>query len=425
MKNDKTPSTAVNYTGPFLTMVFLFLVVGFLTTANTQFQGPLKEAFLSGAGSLKNTFATLITFSWFLAYPLAGPVGSRWVDRYGYKGTLLRGVAVMVAGLLLFFLSSVISEKFPGAGLSLGEVAVPVGFLVFLLGSFVVGASATILQVVINPYLSACSVRGTQPIQRLAIGGTANSVGTTLAPYFVTGVVFGGLSMEEVSVGQITVPFLCLAICMMLVGGVLWRLTLPDIDGTRVQDGETLPRSIWSFRHLLLGVVAIFFYVGVEVCVGGNINMYAIEKGFSSPALLATIYWGGMLVGRAVGSSLSRISPRTQLVFTTTCAFAFVLAAVLLDNPWLLALVGLFHSIMWGAIFTLSTEGLGRYTSIASGVFMIGVVGGAILPLCQGFIADLSGGWRASWGLVLLGEVVMFLYAVVFSRPRKGDRDIV
>ena len=92
-----------NYTGPFLAMVFLFLIVGFLTTANTQFQGPLKEAFLSDAGALKNTFATLITFSWFLAYPLSGPVGSRWVNVHGYKGTLLRGLMVMAIGLALFF----------------------------------------------------------------------------------------------------------------------------------------------------------------------------------------------------------------------------------------------------------------------------------------------------------------------------------
>ena len=100
-----------NYTGPFLAMVFLFLIVGFLTTANTQFQGPLKEAFLSDAGALKNTFATLITFSWFLAYPLSGPVGSRWVNVHGYKGTLLRGLMVMAIGLALFFV--VFGNLFP------------------------------------------------------------------------------------------------------------------------------------------------------------------------------------------------------------------------------------------------------------------------------------------------------------------------
>ena len=408
-----------NYMGPFLTMVFLFFIVGFLTTANTQFQGPLKEAFLSGAGGLKNTFATLITFSWFLAYPLAGPVGSRWVDRRGYKTTLIRGLAVMACGLLLFFLSSWFTVRFPDAAFGGEGLRIPAGFLIFLLGSFVTGASATILQVVLNPYLNACDVPGTQAIQRMAIGGTANSVGTTVAPYFVTGVVFGGLAMTDISISQLMVPFFVLAAVIVVVALVLSRFRLPDIAGTRAEDGEKLERSVWSFRHLTLGVVAIFFYVGVEVCIGGNINLYAIEKGLASPALLATLYWGGMLIGRAVGSSLSKIPPRVQLTVTTVTAFVLVLLAILLDNPWILAAVGLFHSIMWGAIFTLSIQGLGKYTSAASGVFMIGVVGGAILPLCQGGLADLLGGWRLSWAIVLAGELLMLIYAQFGSRVKK------
>ena len=200
---------------------------------------------------------------------------------------------------------------------------------------------------------------------------------------------------------------------------LLSRLNLPDIDGTRNDTSEKLEKSVWSFSHLTLGVVAIFFYVGVEVCIGANINMYAIDKGLASPALLATLYWGGMLVGRAVGSSLSKISPRTQLTVTTIAASVLVILAVAVDNPWLLVAVGLFHSIMWGAIFTLSVARLGKYTSAASGVFMIGVVGGAVLPLLQGALADTLGGWRLSWLLVLLGEIMMLLYARIGSRIKQ------
>lgn len=408
-----------NYTGPFLAMVFLFLIVGFLTTANTQFQGPLKEAFLSDAGALKNTFATLITFSWFLAYPLSGPVGSRWVNVHGYKGTLLRGLMVMAIGLALFFVSSWVTVQFPQAIIGSGKISLHIGFLVFLLGSFITGASATILQVVINPYLSACSIKGTQSIQRLAIGGTANSIGTTVAPYFVTGIVFGGLAAEEVSINQIMIPFLALTAVILILLGLLSRFSLPDIEGTRNEGSEKLEKSVWSFRHLTLGVIAIFFYVGVEVCIGGNINLYAMDKGMESPALLATLYWGGMLIGRSVGSSLSRIPPRTQLIVTTVSASVLVCTAMILDNPWILAAVGLFHSIMWGAIFTLATARLGKYTSIASGVFMIGVVGGAVLPLLQGMIADAAGVWRSSWFIVLAGELFMLYYAVSGSRIRQ------
>lgn len=413
-------NTQQNYTGPFLAMVFLFLIVGFLTTANTQFQGPLREAFLSDAGSLKNTFATLITFSWFLAYPLSGPVGSRWVNRHGYKGTLLRGLMVMAAGLALFFLSSWITVRFPEAIIGSGAVRLHAGFLIFLLGSFVVGASATILQVVINPYLSACHIKGIQSIQRLAIGGTANSIGTTVAPYFVTGIVFGGVAVEDVNVDSIMMPFLVLTAVILVLLALMSKFTLPDIEGTRNEGGEKLEKSVWSFSHLTLGVVAIFFYVGVEVCIGGNINLYAIEKGLTSPALLATIYWGGMLVGRSIGSSLSRISPKTQLITTTVAASVLVCLAMIFDNPWILACAGLFHSIMWGAIFTLATARLGRYTSIASGVFMIGVVGGAILPLLQGMVADMTGVWRDSWFIVLFGELFMLAYALWGSKIRQS-----
>ena len=421
----KQQETQTNYIGPFLTMVFLFFIVGFLTTANTQFQGPLKETFLSEVGELKNTFATLITFSWFLAYPICGGLGATWINKHGYKGTLIRGLGLMIIGLGLFFISSYFTVHYPEADWQIGNNTVPYGFLIFLLGSFVVGASATVLQVVINPYLTACSVKGTQAIQRLAIGGSANSVGTTLAPYFVTGIVFGGLSMEEIRIEQLMLPFFVLMIIIALIVFLLTRLSLPDIQGTKAEKGEKLERSVWSFRHLTLGVVAIFFYVGVEVCIGANINLYAIEMNHHSPALLATLYWGGMLVGRLVGSSLSKISPRIQLTVTTIAAGVLSLMAILFNSPWLLATVGLFHSIMWGAIFTLSIAHVGKYTSIASGVFMIGVVGGAILPLFQGILADLLGSWQWSWSIVLFGEMFMLYYALIGSKVRANDKESV
>ncbi len=406
----------INYMIPFITMVFLFFIVGFLTTANTQFQGPLKQTFLTEVGGLKNTFATLITFSWFLAYPICGRVGSAWINKYGYKGTLMRALMVMTAGLCLFCISSYFAVHFSDLKWVVLDNDIPGGFLIFLLGSFVVGASATILQVVINPYLTACNVKGTQPIQRLAIGGSANSVGTTLAPYFVTGIVFGGLSMEDIQINQLQLPFLSLVVVILFIVLLLTKLSLPDMQEIRAKKGEKLEKSVWSFCHLTLGVVAIFFYVGVEVCIGANINLYAIEKDYASPALLATLYWGGMLIGRLVGSGLNKISPRMQLMVTTISASILTLLAILLNNPWFLTAVGLFHSIMWGAIFTLSVTHLGKYTSVASGVFMIGVAGGAVLPLLQGLLADMLEGWRWSWFIVLLGEVFMLYYALWGSK---------
>lgn len=408
--------TRVNYLAPFLTMVFLFLIVGFLTTANTQFQVPLQQLLLSGMRDLKNSCATLITFSWFLAYPVCGGLGSKWINLYGYRSTLVRGLILMVVGLGLTLSCSLAATHIPGFQLTIGDYTVPGAFILFLLGSFVTGSSATVLQVVINPYLSACAVKGTQPVQRMAIGGSANSIGTTIAPFFVTGIVFGGVATDNISVEQLTTPFIALILIICALAYSLNRITLPDIKDTRAAGSATLKKSVWSFRHLTLGVVAIFFYVGAEVCIGANINMYASERGLASPALLATIYWGGMLIGRLVGSSLSKVTPRVQLTVTTVCAASLTFAAVMLDDPWLLAGVGLFHSIMWGCIFTLAVTGLGEYTSVASGVFMIGVVGGAAMPLAQGVLADALGDWRMTWFIVMACELFMLFYALVGSR---------
>jgi FHS family L-fucose permease-like MFS transporter len=293
---------------------------------------------------------------------------------------------------------------------------------------------------VINPYLTACNVKGTQPVQRLNIGGASNSVGTTVAPFFVTGIVFGGLAMEDVQVAQLQTPFLLLMAAIVLVAIVMSLLNLPDIEGTKAEKGEKLEKSVWSFRHLKLGIVAIFFYLGAEVCVGANILLYGMEleaKGkifsffglnsltilginFSIPVLMATLYWGGMLAGRLVSSSLSKILPGTQLAFTAILSAILVMLAIAVNNPWLLVAVGLFHSVMWGAIFTLSVNQLGKYTTIASGVFMIGVIGGALLPLLQGVFADaMQGAWRYTWSIVVLGELYVLYYALWGSTVKK------
>ncbi len=346
----------------------------------------------------------------------------------------------MVVGLGIFWLSSFYTVKFPESKIHLASAVIPWGYFIFLLGSFVVGSAATVLQVVINPYLTACNVKGTQAVQRLNIGGASNSVGTTVAPFFVTGIVFGGIAMEDVQVAQLQAPFMWLMAVIAIVAVVMSRLSLPDIQGTKAEKGEKLEKSVWSFSHLTLGIIAIFFYVGVEVCVGANMNLYALElenKGelfsffglhsmtifdvnFSIPALMATLYWAGMLAGRLISGSLSRISPDSQLAFAAVFAALFTLLAIILNNPWLLVVVGLFHSVMWGAIFTLSVNKLGKYTSVASGVFMIGVIGGALLPLFQGIFADaMQGSWRLTWAIVVLGEIYILYYAIWGCRVKQ------
>ncbi|WP_430811778.1 MULTISPECIES: hypothetical protein [unclassified Carboxylicivirga] len=407
-----------SYLGPFVTMVFLFFIVGFLTVVFQQFQTPLREAFLGAESikSIKNTLTIMVTFAWFLAYPLTGNTGSKWVDRFGYKSTLLRALGVMVVGLLITAGSAYLGSMKDGVVL----FGIPLGFFVFLIGSYVVGAAATIMQVVINPYLTACEVKGTSAIQRITIGGSSNSIGTTSAPYFVSGLVFGGASMAEVDINKVIIPFILLAVTIALVIFIVSRLSLPNIAGTTNEGGEKLEKSIWSFSHLKLGVIGIFFYVGVEVAIGANINVYAEWLGGSfaeAAAKMATLYWGGMLVGRLVGSTLSKISAKVQLVVTSVGATVLVLISMITGNPWFLVGIGLLHSIMWGGIFSLAVADLGKYTSKASGALMIGVIGGAILPLMQGMMADaLGGNWAWTWTLVIAGELYILYYALLGSK---------
>ena len=164
--------------------------------------------------------------------------------------------------------------------------------------------------------------------------------------------------------------------------------------------------------------------MGSEVCVGGNINLYVFQdlKGSVSEVVnMATIYWALILLGRLLGSTLRTISPRVQLTIATTAAALLIGLGIALQEPWLLVAVGFFHSIMWGCIYTIAISGLGKYTASASGAFMTGVCGGAIFPLAQGFMADMTGVWRWSWVLVLIGEMVMLSYALIGSRMKQDE----
>lgn len=408
--------------GPFLVLTFIYFLVGFLTTVNGQFQGPLKVAFLDHTVALKNTLTTLISFFFFLGYLLNSSLGGKWVDSKGYKQTLIRALEIMVAGLSMYALSSFASTHGGESGLQLGDDLIPYGFLVFLAGSFLMGTSAAILQVVINPYVAAYDLPQTSSVQRMNIVCAVNSLGTTVAPFFVTGVVFAGLPMEEVAADRLLQPFLVLALCIVLTTLVTRRLRLPDIANTRAEGGERLERSIWSFSHLRYGVLAIFFYVGTEVSIGVNINLHAQElvaKGESlSPALLATLYWGGFMVGRLAFSFFNNISPRKLLVATTLIAIVLLAIAIVTCNLLLLVSVGLCHSVMWSCIFTLSIKGLKKYTSKASGVFMMGVFGGAVFPVLQGALADMLGSWQWTWVIAIACEIVMLWYALIGSKVK-------
>ena len=413
------PSITLKSAGPFLLLTFIYFIVGFLTTVNGQCQGPLKIAFLSEVTDTKNSLATLISFAFFLGYLLNSSKTGRMLDKIGYKQTLVRSMVVMVFGLAFYLASALIAEYWGGKGMHIGSDFVPFGYFVFLFGSYLMGTSAAMLQVVINPYVAAYPLPGTQPVQRMNFTCAINSIGTTVAPFFVTGVMFAGVSLDSVSADQLTVPFLVMMLVIALTTWSTSKAKLPDIEGTRETDSKP-KRSIWSFRHLKYGVFTIFCYVGTEVGIGNNMNLHAMDlatQGIAvSPALLATLYWGGFLVGRMGSSGLKNVAPRPMLLTVTVAAIALMTVSMFTENLWLMAAVGLFHSVMWSCIFTLSVDGLKEYTSKASGIFMMGVFGGAVFPVIQGLIAYYVGSWQYTWLVPLACEFVILWYGLIGYR---------
>jgi FHS family L-fucose permease-like MFS transporter len=426
---------------PYAIVTFIYFIVGFLTTVNEQLQAPLKFTFLAHAGSLKNTLTTLISFFFFLGYLINGSLGSKWVNTLGYKNTIIRGLGFMLCGLLMYLCSSWFGYQHSNLALHFTQATIPYGFLIFLAGSFLMGTSAAVIQVVVNPYVASYDLPGTQPVQRLNITTAINSIGTTSAPFFVTLVMFSGISIMNIEIRQLLIPLSILILCILAVILVTTKLDIPDIPNTRASGGEKLERSIWSFRHFALGVLAIFFYVGTEVSIGANVNLYAFELKESGHAvnffgkteimiggldlgihaLLSTLYWGGFLVGRAVSSFFNKISARTQLTVTTLLAAICAVTAILTQNIWFLVCIGLLHSSMWSCIYSLSIKGLNKYTSKASGAFVSAVFGGAVFTLLQGGLADIFGAWRWTWSLSVVCELLMLAYALFGSRPRGKD----
>ena len=388
-------------------------LVGLITSLNGQFQGPMQDAFLLMGGGMKNVLTTCITFSFFLAYLVMGAPSAKYIENNGYKKSLITGLIILMGAFGIYELSAYIFETVDMATFAptiqeakaqgdsfkyTGPMVIPTAYYVFLLAAFVAGSALTFLQAVLNPYIAACNVNGTTPVTRGSIAGSGNSTMTTIGPLLVAHVIFAGKSGLDIELSSLYLPFLVLIVLVGILIAALTQVSLPAIASAEKKEGEVLEKSVWSFSHLALGVVAIFMYVGVEVAVGNNINLYAKSLDYKDPALLATIYWGLMLVGRLCGSFLSGISAQMQLTATSVLAGLCVLVGMLTNNPYFLIGAGLFHSIM--------------YTSAGSGALMMGVVGGAVLPLLQGVLADVLGSWQWTWALVVAAEAYLLFYAL-------------
>lgn len=400
-----TTKTA-NYKVPFILMVVLFFLFGFLTVLNGQLQGPMKALF-----DLSNAESTILTGAFFIAFVVTGAPAGKMIDSMGYKKTLVAALLVVAIALATFY----------GAGIA-------ESFYIFVVGSFLLGAGITMLQVVANPYIAALGSPETSG-SRINLAGAFNSLATTIAPLFATYVIFGGKELSEITVGDVKIPYIGLTIFAVLLAIIFSRVNLPNISNDASEEDSEEPKKLegtaWKFSHLTLGVLAIFCYVGAEVASGNNLKLYLEDLGWE-PSAVATkisLYWGGLMVGRFVGSSIFKnVDNRKGLVVVSLGSMALTLFGALIPGEigiWSLTCVGLFHSVMWGYIFGLAIDKLGPYVNQGSGYLLMGVAGGALIPYIQATFAD-SLSWQTSFIFIAVCQGYMLFYALIGSRVKKS-----
>lgn len=424
-----------------ITMIFLFGMIAFVT----NLAAPIGVIWKNQPGiEGSSTWGMMGNMMNFLAYLFMGIPAGKLLTKVGYKKTALIAIAVGFIGVFIQYLSGIV-----GVGETIGTL--PANFFVYLLGAFVCGFSVCMLNTVVNPMLNLLGGGGKKGNQYIQFGGTFNSLTGTITPMFV-----GALIGEVTKDTAITDVNLVLYIAMAVFAAAFIILSfIPIADPQKKADNLVYESSPWHFRHFVLGAIAIFVYVGVEIGIPGTLNFFLADttgKGAGlDPVTAATIggfvagtYWFLMLCGRFVFGSVlgGKISSKTLMIAACTIGIVLVLCAMfssvetrvsmpvftgssfeMVKVPiaaLLLVLCGICTSIMWGSIFNLAVEGLGKYTEAASGIFMMLVVGGGVLPLIQNFIADAST-YMFSYIVILLGLAYMLYYAAIGSKNVNKD----
>ncbi|MBR1522167.1 MAG: MFS transporter [Bacteroidales bacterium] len=397
-----------------VTMCFIFAMISFVTNMAAPFGNIWKGQYNWAAmmGNMMN----------FAAYLFMGIPAGNMLVKFGYKKTTLIGLATGFVGICIQYLSSF--SFLAGSAI-----------YVYLLGAFVCGFCVCMLNTVVNPMLNILGGGGNKGNQLIQIGGTLNSLTGTLTPLLV-GVLIGTVT-DKTAMSDVT-PLLFIAMAVFAVSFVIIKLV--NIPEPAKERGNVVyEHKVWEFRHTLLGVIAIFFYVGVEIGIPAQLNFYISDLGFVGSAavggFLAAAYWLLMMVGRFASSALSgKIATRTQMICMTSLAIVLLLVAIFLPESIsmtvkgaavpmktiFIAACGICTSIMWGAIFNLSVEGLGKYTEKASGLFMTMVVGGGIMPLIQEFIAHKTGAITSYWLVIAMLAYILY-YALIGCKNVNKD----
>ena len=404
---------------PIVVMFLLFFMIAFVT----NFAGSMGVIVKTQFGA-SNAMAQLGTLANFIAYAVMGIPAGVILKRKGYKITSLLAVSVGFVGVGVQWLSGYVE--------SCG---------VYVLGALIAGFSMCLLNIVVNPMLNTLGGGGKRGNQLIQFGGSCNSIGGTLAPV-ILGYLIGGTA-EAANVGD-AAPAMLAAMCIFLLAIVIISLTKipePHIETPEQREAAKANKdqhSPLSFRHFVLGAVAIFFYVGVEVGIPNTANLYMSANPAVGPAIAGTIvglYWLMMMFGRLLGGAVGgKVSSKAMLVTVSSLAIAMLVGVMFFPETWvvtfkgvelpismiLMVLCGLMTSVMWGAIFNLAAEGLGKYTPAASGIFMAMVCGGGILPFFQNLMADHTS-YLISYVVPILGLLYILFYALVGSKNVNKD----
>mgnify|MGYP001778103731 CR=1 FL=1 len=429
-----------------IAMCFLFAMISFVTNLAAPL-GTIWKNEYAGA----NTLGMMGNMMNFLAYLFMGIPAGNMLVKIGYKKTALIAMAVGFAGLFVQYLSSIVGAD--TSVFTMGEYAIKMNFIIYLLGAFICGFCVCMLNTVVNPMLNLLGGGGNRGNQLIQTGGALNSLAGTLTPLFVGALI--GTVTDKTTMGDVS-PLLFIAMAVFAVSFIaISFVTIPEPHMRKGnQEKEKFSHSPWNFRHTVLGIIGIFVYVGIEVGIPGTLNFYladASERGAGLTAngaaiggAIAAMYWLLMLVGRLASSAISgKVSSRTQLIVVSATAICLVLIAIFLPksitismpgysvgegfemaqvpiSALFLVLCGLCTSVMWGGIFNLAVEGLGKYTAQASGIFMMMVVGGGIFPLLQQFISD-GIGYMASYWLVVVLLAYLLYYALIGCKNVNKD----
>lgn len=413
---------AANYTPALTVLTSLFFMWGFLTCLNDIIIPHLKAVF-----DLNYAQAMLIQFSFFTAYFVVSLPSGWFVEKFGYKAGIIVGLVTAAVGCLLFY---------PAAGERSYEI--------FLIALFILASGITLLQVAANPYVAILG-RPETASSRLTLTQAFNSLGTTVAPLFGSWIILSNavktpaelsiMSAVEVEAyraaeaASVQNPYIGLASALLIVAFVFGLFKLPRVEAAEAaseggHNQDHLHPSAWRYRHLVLGAIAIFVYVGGEVAIGSFLVNYISQPSIGDMSVAdagryVSFYWGGAMVGRFIGSAVMRtIAPGKVLTVHAVAVMALVITAILTTghvSMWAILAVGLFNSIMFPTIFTLAIHGLGRHTGQGSGILCMAIVGGAIIPVVQGFVAD-------SIGIQLAFIIPVLCYAYIAYYGARGYR---